>query len=303
MQTFTQRFLVLLTAALLALTTAITGCAALDLSRPVTLPTMGADVAWPAADSSLVLLSGGTPEVNHPDAGPRPTASTAKVITALTVLKEHPMAAGQPGPSLTLDAGDVELYNQTAAAGGSSLLVFEGMSMTQHAMLEAMLLPSANNVADSMALWAFGSMKAYRAAATDLVRSLGMDSTTIGTDASGFAPSTTSTAGDLALLARAAMAEPVIAEIAGLASAVIPGYGPVQNTNSLLGASGIVGLKTGTSPEAGGVFMFAANVSLKGVKTMVVGAVMGAGNSSAVAMDAARRLLDSIAGSVTGSLR
>lgn len=290
--------MVLLTAALLALTTAVTGCAALDLSRPAAPPTTALEVEWPSADSSLVLLSGGTPEVNHPDGKPRPTASTAKLITTLTVLAKHPLAAGQQGPSLALDAGDVERYERTVAEGGSSLLVHDGMVMTQYAMLEAMLLPSANNVADSMALWAFGSMEAYRAAATELVRSLGMDSTTIGSDASGFSPTTTSTAGDLALLARAAMGEPVIAEIAAQASAVIPGYGPVHNTNTLLGTSGIVGLKTGTSPQAGGVFMFAAQVSLKGVPTMVVGAVMGAGKSSTTAMEAARRLLDSVGGSV-----
>lgn len=299
MRTFTKRCFASLSATVLAM--ALFACSPLIPRQQDAVPTLGIQVAWPSADSSLATLAGGVPAVNHSRGKPRPTASVAKVITILTVLQKHPLAAGQPGPSLKLDSGDVELYNHTSEVGGSSLLVHEGMVMTQHAMFEAMLLPSANNVADSLALWAFGSMEKYRTAATALVQSLGMDSTTIGSDASGFSPSTTSTAGDLALLARAAMHEPVVAEIAGQGSAVIPGYGPVQNTNTLLGTSGVVGLKTGTSPEAGGVFLFAAKVKLKGSSTLVVGAVMGAGDSSADAIAAARQLLDSIQDTPTGA--
>lgn len=294
MRTLTKRSLASLPAVALALAMALSACAPPAARQQEAVPSLGVQVAWPSADSSLATLAGGAPAVNHPDAKPRPTASVAKVITILTVLQKHPLAAGQPGPSLKLDAGDVELYNHTTSVGGSSLLVHEGMVMSQHAMLEAMLLPSANNVADSLALWAFGSMEAYRSAATDYVRSLGMKSTTIGTDASGFSPSTTSTAGDLALLARAAMKEPVVAEIAAQGTAVIPGYGPVQNTNTLLGTSGVVGLKTGTSPDAGGVFLFAANVTLKGSATLLVGAVMGAGDTAADAMDETGKLLASV---------
>lgn len=278
----------------LALVMALSACSPLLPRQQDAIPTLGIRVAWPSANSSLATLDGGVPAVNHPDGKPRPTASVAKVITILTVLQKYPLAAGQAGPSIRLDAGDVELYNHTSSVGGSSLLVHEGMIMTQHAMLEAMLLPSANNVADSLALWAFGSMEAYRTAATDFVRSLGMKSTNIGSDASGFSPSTTSTVGDLALLARAAMQQPAVAEITAQSTAVIPGYGPVQNTNTLLGTSGVVGLKTGTSPEAGGVFLFAANLTLKGATTLVVGAVMGAGDSSADAMEETRKFLASV---------
>ncbi len=255
---------------------------------------MAVQVRWPAMDASLATLANAAPEVSNPHAKPRPTASTAKVITALVVLKEHPLAVGAQGPSVVMDGADVELYEDYAKRGGTYLPVYRGMNMSQYTMLQAMLLPSANNIADTLAVWAFGSMDAYRQSATSFVKSLGMQSTTIGSDASGYDSSTTSTAGDLALLARAAMQNPTIAAIVGQETALIPGYGPVSNTNSLLGQTGIVGLKTGTTPEAGGVFMFAAHVSLGGGPTMVVGAVMGAGKSSADAMTEAQQLLSSV---------
>jgi len=154
------------------------------------------------------------------------------------------------------------------------------------------LLPSANNLADTLAVWAFGSLDEYRTAATALVRSLGMTSTTVGTDASGFSPSTTSTARDLTLLAAAAARHPVVAEIVARDHAVLSGVGTVYNTNSLLGRPGVVGLKTGTTAEAGGVFLFAAKVGAAG--RLVVGAVQGEGRSADDAIDRASRLLDEI---------
>jgi len=290
MQTFRTRALA--QAAVLVL--ALTGCATGNASREMVLPSMAIQVHWPASDSSLTTLSATVPEVSRPRAKPRPTASTAKVITALTVLAKYPLTVGTEGPAVVLDAGDVGLYDGYAKRGGSYLPVHEGMTMSQYAMLQAMLLPSANNIADTLASWAFGSMGAYRQVAAGYVKSLGMHSTTIGSDASGYDPSTTSTPGDLALLARAAMQNPVVAAIVGQDTAVIPGYGPVSNTNTLLGQAGVVGLKTGTSPAAGGVFMFAANLNIGGEATVVVGAVMGAGESSADAMADAHLLLSSV---------
>ncbi|GAA5229190.1 D-alanyl-D-alanine carboxypeptidase family protein [Arthrobacter cryoconiti] len=280
-----------------ALTFCLTACSAPAVTQSKVLASSEITFTWPRASSSLTTLEDIAVEVSPEGRKSRPTASTAKVITALTVLTKFPLKAGEEGPELTVSAEDVQRYYDYAGRGGTYLLVYEGMLLTEREMLVAMMLPSANNIADSMAVWAFGSITSYATAASDYVKSLGMVSTHIGPDASGYDPATTSTAGDLALLARAAMKNPVIAEIAGQATTVIPGYGPVANTNSLLGQQGIVGLKTGTSPEAGGVFMFAANVSIKGRLTLVVGAVMGAGTTSADAIREASSLIQSIADS------
>lgn len=251
-------------------------------------------VSWPTGASSLMAIGDSAAEVSPGGQKPRPTASTAKVIAALTVLAKYPLKAENEGPELTLTSKDVQRYLDYAGRNGTFLAVHEGMKLTQREMLEAMLLPSANNIADSLAIWAFGSMNAYSKAATEYVKSLGMASTTIGPDASGYDPATTSTPGDLALLARAAMKDTVIAEIVSHPSLNIPGYGPIFNTDTVLGKHGIVGLKTGTSPEAGGVFLFAAKVSINKHPTMVVGAVMGAGSNSSAAMQEAGELIDSV---------
>ncbi|QBJ96285.1 D-alanyl-D-alanine carboxypeptidase [Rhodococcus sp. ABRD24] len=255
---------------------------------PAGLYRHGASIAFAFVDGE-----DGTVRVANPGQRPQPTASAAKVITALAVLGKAPLVPGEEGPVLTMTEADSQLYWDYATHGGSVVAVGQGQELTQYEILEAMLLPSANNLADTLAIWAFGSIDGYRSAATQLVRSLGMKATTIGEDASGFSPTTTSTAEDLTRLATAAMREPVIAEIVARPEAVIPGVGPVRNTNWLLGQQGVVGLKTGTTDAAGGVFLFAATVGTPG--RLVVGAVQGEGRSADDAIDRASALIAEIA--------
>ncbi|RVW07404.1 D-alanyl-D-alanine carboxypeptidase [Prescottella agglutinans] len=259
-------------------------------SGPVGLSRHGATTAYTFVDDpNGEIRVGGAREQR-----PRPTASTAKLITALTVLERRPLAPGEDGPVLTMTGADTDLYSSYAGRGGSAVAVGDGQELSEYEMLVGMLLPSANNLADSLAVWAFGSLSEYRTAANELVRALGMTSTTVGTDASGFSPTTTSTARDLTLLAAAAVRNPVIAEIVAQEEAVLSGVGVVRNTNRLLGRQGVVGLKTGTTGEAGGVFLFAARVGVPG--RLVVGAVQGEGRSADDAIDRASRLLDEIGG-------
>lgn len=256
---------------------------------PVSLYRHGAATAYTFVDGNGEIRVGGAREQR-----PRPTASTAKLITALTVLERRPLVPGEDGPMLTMTGADADLYGSYAERGGSAVAVGAGQELSEYEMLVGMLLPSANNLADTLAVWAFGSLAEYRAAANELVRSLGMTSTAVGTDASGFSPTTTSTARDLTLLAAAAVRHPVIAEIVARDEAVLPGVGPVRNTNWLLRRPGVVGLKTGTTDEAGGVFLFAATVG--NPARLVVGAVQGEGRTADAAIDRASRLLDEIEG-------
>ena len=259
-------------------------------SGPVSLSRHGAATAYTFVDdASGEIHVGGVREQR-----PRPTASTAKLITALTVLERMPLARGEDGPTLTMTEADADRYRSYAGRGGSAVAVGAGQELSEYELLVGMLLPSANNLADTLAVWAFGSLPEYRRAADEFVRSLGMTSTRVGTDASGFSPTTTSTARDLTLLAAAAIRNPVIAEIVAREEAVLSGVGVVRNTNWLLDRPGVVGLKTGTTDEAGGVFLFAATVGVPG--RLVVGAVQGEGRSADDAIDRASRLLDEIAG-------
>jgi D-alanyl-D-alanine carboxypeptidase (penicillin-binding protein 5/6) len=206
-----------------------------------------------------------------------PIASTAKLITALTVLQTKPLPPGQPGPMLTLSANDVALYNSYKAQGGSVVSVAAGEQISEYQVLQGMMLPSANNLADSLATWAFGSLSAYQTAATTWLAQHDLNQTHVGSDASGFAPSTTSNAHDLVRLGELAMQNPVLAQIVGQATASnIPVAGTIKNINFLLGTAGITGVKTGNSAQAGGVYISSSQITVNNKKVVIVTALVGA---------------------------
>jgi D-alanyl-D-alanine carboxypeptidase (penicillin-binding protein 5/6) len=161
--------------------------------------------------------------------------------------------------------------------GGSYVKVEEGEKITERQALEAILLPSANNMADSMAIWSFGSMEKYISYANAMAKRLGLTKTTIAADASGFSPDTTSTPSELIRLGELAMRNPAIAQIVSERSATIPVHGIIYSANSRLGYNNIIGIKTGLTDQAGGCFLFAAKYTVAGNKQVtLIGIIMGA---------------------------
>jgi D-alanyl-D-alanine carboxypeptidase (penicillin-binding protein 5/6) len=80
------------------------------------------------------------------------------------------------------------------------------------------------------------------------------------------------------LLARAAMQNAVFAEIVAQPQVDLPAAGTVYNVDAMLGQHGVIGVKTGSSPEAGAAFVFAADVSGGGANApprRIFGAVIG----------------------------
>lgn len=247
---------------------------------------------WPNYGQSAIGAEGyGLLAASQSNQKPAPMASVAKVMTALAVVKVKPISQGQ-GPVVTLGETDVELYHQYVARGGSVAAVSNGERITERQALEALLLPSANNIADSLAIWAFGSLKNYTVYANKFASELGLKSTNI-TSASGYDVNTTSTAVDLVQLGLLAMKNPVISSIVAQKTANIPVAGNVKNYNFMLGRGGIVGIKTGNTDEAGGCYLFAAKRKLtNGQNTTVIGAIMGATNLETAQSDSLG-LLDS----------
>jgi D-alanyl-D-alanine carboxypeptidase (penicillin-binding protein 5/6) len=239
------------------------------------MPTKPISLPWPDSGQSAIGAPGYGLLASSGAQTPAPTASVAKVITALAVLKQKPLAINEQGPLLTLTQTDVDNYKTALAEDGSVVPVAVGEQISERQVLEAMLLPSANNMARSLAQWAFGSLAAYNAYANKMVKTLGMSKTSVS-DASGFDPATVSTASDLVKLGLAAMNQPVLAQIVAEPNAQIPVAGQVQNINDLLGQDGIVGIKTGNTDQAGGCFLFAANHKVLGQNLTIVGTVMGA---------------------------
>lgn len=221
-----------------------------------------AALLWPNIGSSQAAIGaqGYGVVANDGSQIQQPTASTAKLVTALVVLKKYPLQLGQTtAPIITLGPSDVALYEAYLSEDGSVAKVIDGEQISEYQALQAMLLPSANNIADSLAIWAYGSLAQYSVAANSYLTSLGLKHTTIGSDASGFLPNTTSTASDLTLLGLDALENPVIAQIVAQKQAVIPVAGTIYNVNQLLDQNNVVGIKTGNSDQAGGVYIFAVN--------------------------------------------
>ena len=243
---------------------------------PLELKTAASSLTWPGFQAAVGPVGSARIETNG-DQKPVPVASTAKIITALTILQKKPLKPGESGPTITLGPRDVEIYRNYVSLDGSVVPIADGEEISQLQALQALMIPSANNIADSLAVWAFGSLEAYSVAANQFVKSHGMRDTRIGVDASGLSPTTTSTARDLVIAGKLAMQNPVLASVVATESTTnIPLAGTVLNTNTLLGTNNIVGIKTGSTDEAGGVFVGAARTTVEGQSVTLVSAVVGA---------------------------
>lgn len=246
------------------------------LSQIVTPPkTQAVDMPWPVTGQAAIGAVGYGVLATHNTETPASIASIAKVITTLAVLQKKPLAVGVQGPDITIDDTDLGYYNYYYLNDGSAAKVIVGEKLSEYQALQGMLLPSANNIADSLARWAFGSTTAYAAYANQMVKTMGLGNTTV-VSASGFADDTTSTADDLVKIGIKALANPVIAQVVNQQTANIPVAGDIKNVNWLLGTNGVVGIKTGNTDKAGGCFLFAANRQVQGKTITVVGAVLGA---------------------------
>ena len=247
--------------------------------------TKQASLPWPEYGQGAYGVVGGPVLATHGVQKPVPTASVAKLITVLCVLQKLPITATSNGPTITLRPSDVAIYDKYVAEDGSVVPVRAGQRISERTALEAILLPSANNIADSLAIYAFGSLADYRSYATGFLRAHGLVHTHIGSDASGFLPDTTSTATDLVELGSLVMSNPVIAPIVAEQTVRIPDSGTFHNVDTLLGADGIVGIKTGNSDQDGGVFVGAVRTRVGGRTTTVITALAGAQSLDGVLAD------------------
>jgi len=245
---------------------------------------------WPAGGEAALYLEGAGAIGTSGAQSPIPMASTAKMMTALVVLEDHPLAFGQPGPVITVTRADVATFQAERTQNESVLPVTAGEQLTEYQLLQGLLLPSASNYGDMLARWDLGDVSTFVNRMNTRAAALGM-SVTHYADVSGFSPLSVSVPSDLVALARTAMGQPVFAEIVAQPQATLPVAGTVHNLNTLLGQGGIVGIKTGHTDQAGGCFVTAADLSVDGTSVRVYGAVMGQPNALEGAFAAMSTLL------------
>ncbi len=196
-----------------------------------------------------------------------PIASTTKLMTAYVTLQREPL--------------DAQLVEQPydAGAGESLAPVPAGTRLSVPDMLRAMLLPSGNNVAYSLAVDVGGSESNFvslmNAAAAKLDLGRTHYTTPVGLDTPG---DNYSTATDLARLARVLMRNRVFRRIVDEPSAQLADGVEVTNRNDLVGSyPWVVGVKTGNTSDAGECLVGAAR--LNGVRLISV--VLGAPSEAA----------------------
>ena len=246
-----------------------------EVSREEQSATAAAAPVFPAFGSAAIGAVGmdGVLATHGPQA-PRQIASITKVVTALVVLEAKPIDEGEQGPTITFSQRDVDILSGVVAQNGSWQPVQPGWRTSERAAIETMLIPSANNYAESLAIWAYGSVPKYLVAARAFLAANGLDDTTL-VDTNGLSAQDRSTPSDLVELGEIALANPVIATAVKKSSAEEPNVGEVENTNELLGSHGIDGLKTGTY-VGGANLLFSATVRVAGRTVRLVGVILGA---------------------------
>jgi serine-type D-Ala-D-Ala carboxypeptidase (penicillin-binding protein 5/6) len=248
---------------------------------------------WPASGQAVVQI-GQSQAHAGPNQHPAAIASVAKVMTAYLVLRDHPLRSGEDGPTITLTDADVADTDRRRRQQESVVSIAAGEQLTERQALQALLLPSANNIAAVLARWDAGSADRFVARMNATARSLGMTHTRY-TDPSGYDDATVSTAADQVRVVIQAMRLPVFASIVATSSATLPVAGTVRNTNRLLGYHGFVGVKTGSTAAAGGCFAFRAIGRIHGKRTTITGVVLGQPGLAA-AFAAADAMVDRITG-------
>ena len=257
--------------------------------------TGGSSVRWPSEGQAALVLGNGRPAAS-PHEQSVPIASLAKVMTAYLTLLRYPLSGAQDGFTINVSAADARAAAEDRAEGQSVVAVAAGERLTERQLLEALLVPSGNNIADMLGARVAGSQTRFVAEMNVAARGLGMGHTTY-TDPSGFDSSTVSTAADQLRVLRAAMRFSVFRQIVSMGSVTLPVAGTVTNFNPLI-AEGYAG-KTGSDSAAGGCLAFFTDVTVGGHRRTAAGVVLRQGEGSnttdllAAAGEAAERLVNS----------
>jgi D-alanyl-D-alanine carboxypeptidase (penicillin-binding protein 5/6) len=264
----------------------------------VVAPGAAVPLPWPVTGQAAVAVAGIGQVGAAGGQTPVAIASLTKMMTAYQVLTDHPLAGSAEGPSLTVNAAAVTDYRQRAARQESVLAVRAGEHLSERQALQALLIASANNVAELLARWDGGSVPGFLARMNATAKRLGLTQTHYA-DPDGISPQTVSTATDQLTLAQFAMRLPVFAEIVAQPAATFPVTGRVFNYNYLVGHDGIIGIKTGSDAAAGGCWAFAARRVVAGKATNVFGVVLGqrdpkTGALLQPALDAGHRLANAV---------
>lgn len=264
---------------------ALVGAARINqpMARPVLISSMAPTVSvpgprpvlpWPVVGQGAISV----PSIGYADqSGPElpvPLASLTKMTTAVVILRDHPLALGASGPTITVTPGMAAQFDVDLDNDESNIPLQTGEHLTEYQMLEAMMNQSANDVAWSLAVWDAGGLPAFVAKMNALAVSLGAKQTHY-VDASGFDPRSVSTASDVLRIAAAGMAIPAFANVVDKPTVTLPLVGTVNNIVTQIGSNGVVGIKSGYTSQAGACMVLAGYRVIGGRSVLVLASALG----------------------------
>jgi D-alanyl-D-alanine carboxypeptidase (penicillin-binding protein 5/6) len=223
-----------------------------------------------AASALLVDLGSGQVLFREAPGASRPVASLTKVMTALLVLEDE---GGRLDRTVRVHPDAV--FGRGDYGASSTLGLRSGERVSVRGLLAGLLLGSANDAAEALAIEVSGSVAAFVDAMNARARSLGMTRTHFASP-HGLDDRGRSSAADLLVLLRAAREHAVFRKLVASRFAVIRSDpGPprrIQNRNVLLwlypGASGV---KTGTTTGAGWCLVATARRGARELAVVILG--------------------------------
>ena len=192
------------------------------------------------ADSGRILYAKNADE-------PRLIASITKLMTALVALE----SGHSPDEVVTV-------RQEWTGIEGSSLYLRTGGQLRLETLLYGMLLRSGNDAAHAVAGYCGGDIETFVAAMNAKAEVLGMENSHFANPSGLNAQEHYSTARDMAILARACLADPTLRTVVGTKSIALEGRIFTNHNKLLWQYEGCIGLKTGYTEKAGRTLVSAA---------------------------------------------
>jgi serine-type D-Ala-D-Ala carboxypeptidase (penicillin-binding protein 5/6) len=193
---------------------------------------------------------------------PKPIASLTKLMTALIIMEDH-----KPGEIVTV--GKLP----TLGLEDQKMGLVEGEEIEVGELLKALLIYSANDAANALAIYDSGSLENFSIKMNDKATQWGLTKTKFE-DPSGLSPNNTSSANDLLKIASILSVNDTFKNITSTAYTKVSNLSGKQyditTTNKILGLGGVVGMKTGFTLEAGQCLITAAQRNGRRIITIVL---------------------------------
>lgn len=217
---------------------------------------------FPTSARAYLAQVGGTTVWSHQADQKLPPASLTKIMTALLVLERANLNA------------TVTIGPEIAAETGTRLRLRAGDKLRVRDLLAAMLIESANDAAHALAAHVAGDEARFARIMNARAAKLGMKNTHFVNSSGHHDPAHYTTANDLVLLTEAALDRPMFRELVSKVKYEIRTIDgkrrfKLENSNKLLPKyEGMVGVKTGYTPEAGRCLI--ALAERDGVEVLIV---------------------------------